>query len=237
MMLEIIGAGLGRTGTYSLKMALERLGRGPCHHMSSLDGDLDRIEGWEAAACGGPVAWGELLEGYRAAVDWPACYFWQELAAAYQEARVILTLRDPGRWYASVRDTIYLSSHRRPGWAGVVMWLEDQACRGLRRRRRMCERVIWEGTFGARFADPGFAMRVFEWHTAHVLAEVPADRLLVYDVCEGWGPLCAFLGVPAPDEPFPHLNDTASFQRMAARRRRRVLTLRGPETGAHTAVR
>ncbi|WP_424535127.1 sulfotransferase family protein [Sphaerisporangium viridialbum] len=236
-MLEVIGAGMGRTGTYTLKAALERLGCGPCHHMSSLDGDLDRIRGWEAAARGEPVAWDELLDGYQATVDWPSCYFWQELMDAYQEARVILTVRDAGRWYESVRDTIYRSSHRQPGLAGMLMRLEDGVCQGLRHRRRMCERVIWEGTFGARFDDPDYAMRVFEWHTAHVLAAVPADRLLVYEVRQGWGPLCDFLGVPVPDESFPHLNDTAAFRRMAARRRRRVLTLRSPESGSHTAIR
>jgi hypothetical protein len=236
-MLEVIGAGMGRTGTYSLKVALEHLGHGPCHHMSSLGGDLDRIRGWEAAACGERAAWDELLEGYHATVDWPSCFFWQELADAYQEARVILTVRDPGRWYASVRDTIYRSSHRQPGRAGLVMRLEDLACGGLRCRRRMCERVIWEGTFGARFGDPDFAIQVFEWHTAHVLAALPADRVLVYEVDQGWAPLCAFLGVPVPDEPFPHLNDTLSFQRMMSRRRHRVLTLRGPGTSHHTAVR
>ncbi|GAA3810046.1 sulfotransferase family protein [Sphaerisporangium flaviroseum] len=236
-MLEVIGAGMGRTGTYSLKAALELLGHGPCHHMSSLDGDVDRIRAWEAAARGERVAWDELLDGYRATVDWPSCYFWRELLDVYQEARVILTVRDTGRWYASVRDTIYRSSHRQPGWPGMLMRLEGWACRGLRCRRRMCERVIWEGTFGDRFGDPDYAMAVFEWHTAHVLAEVPADRLLVYEVGQGWEPLCDFLQVPVPDEPFPHLNDTAAFQQMAARRRRRVLTLRSPEAGGHTAVR
>lgn len=236
-MLEVIGAGMGRTGTYSLKTALERLGHGPCHHMSSLGGDLDRIRGWEAAARGEPVVWEELLGGYRATVDWPSCFFWQELADAYGHAPIILTVRDPARWYASVRDTIYHSSHRQPGWAGLGMWLEDRVCRGLRVRRRMCERVIWEGTFGFRFGDPDFAIQVFEWHNAHVRAVVPPDRLLVYEVGQGWGPLCAFLGVPVPNEPFPHLNDAASFRRMAARRRRRLLTLRPLGPDDHTAVR
>ncbi|MFL6053144.1 MAG: sulfotransferase family protein [Actinoallomurus sp.] len=236
-MLEVIGAGMGRTGTYSLKTALELLGHGPCHHMSSLGGNLDRIHRWEAAARGEPVTWEDLLQGYRATVDWPACFFWQELAAAYRHARVILTVRDPARWYASVRDTIYRSSHRQPGWAGLAMWLEDRVSRGLRVRRRMCERVIWEGTFGSRFGDPDFAIQVFEWHNAHVRAVIPDDRLLVYDVGQGWGPLCEFLGVPMPDEPFPHLNDTDAFRRMAARRRRRLLTLRPLGSSDRTAVR
>ncbi|GAA4618284.1 sulfotransferase family protein [Actinoallomurus liliacearum] len=236
-MLKVIGAGLGRTGTYSLKAALERLGHGPCHHMSSLGGDLDRIRGWEAAARGEPVAWDDLLAGYRATVDWPSCFFWQELADVYRQAPVILTVRDPARWYASVRDTIYRSSHRQPGWHGLAMWLEDRVCAGLRVRRRMCERVIWEGTFGSRFGDPDFALRVFAWHNAHVQAVIPDHRLLVYDVGQGWGPLCEFLGVPRPDEPFPHLNDTAAFRRMASRRRRRLLTLRPLGPDEHTAVR
>ncbi|WP_248964042.1 sulfotransferase family protein [Sphaerisporangium perillae] len=236
-MLEVIGAGMGRTGTYSLKTALERLGYGPCHHMSSLDGDLDRIRGWEAAAQEEPVEWSRLLGGYHATVDWPSCYFWRELTAAYPDARVILTVRDPGRWYASVRDTIYRSSHRQPGWAGLVMRLENLVCPALRVRRRMCERVIWDGTFGSRFDERRYAIEVFEWHTAQVRAAVPADRLLVYEAGQGWEPLCEFLRVPPPDEPFPHLNDGAAFRRMAARRRRRVLTLRPLDSGDSTAVR
>ncbi|WP_214411904.1 sulfotransferase family protein [Sphaerisporangium fuscum] len=236
-MLEVIGVGMGRTGTYSLKVALERLGHGPCHHMASLGGDLDRIHGWEAAARGEQVSWEELLRGYRATVDWPACYFWEELTAAYRDARVILTVRDPCRWYASVHETIYRSSHRQRGWAGMAMRLEDLACQGLRHRRRMCERVIWEGTFGERFGDRDYAIEVFVWHTAHVMAQVPDDRLLVYEVCQGWEPLCEFLGAPVPEEPFPRLNDTASFRRMTARRRRHVLTLRGTGSDDRTAVR
>ncbi|RCG32702.1 sulfotransferase family protein [Sphaerisporangium album] len=236
-MLEVIGAGMGRTGTYSLKTALERLGHGPCHHMASLDGDLARIGAWEAAVRGAPTAWEDVLGGYRATVDWPSCYFWEDLVSAYPEARVVLTVRDPHRWYASVHETIYRSSHRQPGWAGLAMRLEDRASAALRHRRRLCERVIWQGTFGGRFDDEAYAVDVFDWHIAHVMAEVPPDRLLVYNVCQGWGPLCDFLGDPVPGEPFPRLNDTASFQRMASRRRHRVLTLRPIRADDHTAVR
>lgn len=236
-MLDVIGAGLGRTGTYSLKVALTRLGYGPCHHMTSLGEDRALRDGWEAVVRGEQVRWSVLLGGYRSAVDWPACAFWRDLAEAYPDAKVILTVRDPDRWYASVRSTLYRSSHPpRLGVNGLLMWLEDQLDSDLRRRRRISRAVIWQGMFDGRFEDRDYAIGIFQRHNAEVQAGVAADRLLVFDVAYGWEPLCAFLGVPVPDEPFPHLNDTAAFQRGLSQRRRRILTGRG-RTDTAAAVR
>lgn len=236
-MLDVIGAGLGRTGTYSLKVALTRLGYGPCHHMTSLGEDRALRDGWEAVVRGEQVRWSVLLGGYRSAVDWPACAFWRDLTEAYPDAKVILTVRDPDRWYASVRSTLYQSSHRpRLGVNGLLMWLEDQLDSDLRRRRQISRAVIWQGTFGSRFEDRDYAIGIFQRHNAEVQAGVAADRLLVFDVAYGWEPLCAFLGVPVPDEPFPHLNDTAAFQRGLSQRRRRILIGRG-RTDTAAAVR
>jgi hypothetical protein len=227
-MLEVIGAGLGRTGTYSLKAALTRLGYGPCHHMTSLGEDRRLRDGWQAVLRGEEVRWTALFDGYRSALDWPACAFWRELTAEYPEAKVILTVRDPERWYASMCQTLYRSSSpARPGPEGVLMWLEDRLDANLRKRRCISRGVIWQGAFGGRFEDRDFAIDVFRRHNAAVRAQVPASQLLMFDVADGWPSLCAFLGVPVPDEPFPHLNQTAEFQEGLVRRRRRSLSGRG----------
>lgn len=226
-MLEVIGAGLGRTGSYSLKTALTRLGLGPCHHMSSLGEDRGLIDRWESVVRGEQVPWQEVLAGYRSAVDWPVCAYWRELADAHPAAKVILTVRDPDRWYTSVRQTIYRSSRPAPPTVeGLLMWLEDRLDRDLRRRRRISRAVIWDGAFGGRFDDRDHALAVFARHNAEVRARIPAERLLVFDSTQGWGPLCAFLGVPEPDEPFPRLNQAAEFQAGLSRRRQLILTRR-----------
>ncbi|GAA1004800.1 sulfotransferase family protein [Acrocarpospora pleiomorpha] len=233
-MVEIIGAGMGRTGTYSLQAALVRLGYGPCHHMSSLGEHPGSIPRWEAVVRGEEVDWKDLLAGYRSAVDWPVCSFWRDLADTYSDAKVVLTVRDPESWYASARETIYRYMAKQPGIEGVIMRLEERLYPSLRRRRALCERLIWKDTFESRFDEPEFAMEIFQRHNKAVQRAIAPDRLLVFDVRQGWQPLCDFLDVEIPDEPFPHLNIADSFVRTAALRRRRALTLRRmrPEEGS-----
>ena len=206
MPLEVIGAGFGRTGTLSLKLALERLGFAPCYHMTEVLAHPEHVPAWDAAARGQPVDWDDLFRGYRATVDWPACNFYRELLDRYPDAKVILTVRDPGRWYDSARQTIYQVGRVVPPWLLPLM-------PRMRRFQRMTERLIWEGTFGGRFEDRDHALAVFHRHSEAVRRAVPPERLLVYEVSEGWGPLCAFLGVPEPaGEPFPRVNDAAEFR-------------------------
>ncbi|QFG20103.1 sulfotransferase family protein [Actinomadura sp. WMMB 499] len=207
-MIQIIGAGCGRTGTLSLKAALERLGFGPCHHMLGM---LDRpaeIDGWHRAAVTGVTNWDELYRGYRATVDWPGARYWRELAVRFPAAKVILTERDPARWYESALGSIYRAA----------MAPDDGSDPLLARMRRMSRAVVWDGVFGGRFEDADHAMRTFADHNRAVRREIPADRLLVFEVARGWEPLCDFLGVPVPSEPFPHENDRAGFAaRLAGR--------------------
>ncbi len=202
-MLEIIGAGFGRTGTLALKLALERLGFGPCHHMMEVFGHPEQVPHWHAAARGEAVDWEALLTGYRAAVDWPSCAFWRELAEVFPEARVLLSVREPARWYASARDTI-VQVMRRP--------VPDDAPPAVHAHMAMTRELILEGTFGGRFDDEAHACAVFEAHSRAVIDAVPAERLLVYQVSEGWAPLCGFLDRPVPDEPFPRVNSREEFQ-------------------------
>lgn len=220
MALDVIGAGFGRTGTLSLKAALESLGFGPCVHMTSVFADTARARRWHDAArrksTGEPIDWPRVLGRHRATVDWPGAFFWRELADAYPEAKVVLSVRDPERWYDSAHETIYglrrlaSDSHR----TAIPFAIAQALVPGARQVLRMSDAVIWDGTFGGRFDDRAHAIETFHRHAAAVRVGIPPDRLLVYDVAEGWAPLCAFLGVDAPDGvPFPHLNDADAFRR------------------------
>jgi hypothetical protein len=205
MSIQVIGAGLGRTGTVSLKAALVELGFAKCYHPLEVFASLDQARTWDAAARGEPVDWDRLFAGYRATFDFPGCMFYRELAEKFPEAKVILTVRDPDRWYDSVLQTIHFASNTFPKWAVVLSprMLVFQ---------RMLDR-LWDQLFRGRFEDRAFAVEVFNRHNEQVRRDVPADRLLIYEVSEGWAPLCAFLGVPLPEgKPFPHLNDAAEFR-------------------------
>ena len=218
--LAIIGAGFGRTGTMSLREALVRLGFGPCDHMLENFVHPERFALWRDAfrkkQGGEPIDWRPLLGGYRAIVDWPGAYFWRELIAAHPEAKVILTVRDPNRWYESCLATIFSMRVRMDESlpTRVMMRLLGLVLRPMRQGFRLTDEVIWNGTFADRFTDREHALRVFSEHSREVQETVPQQRLLVFDVKQGWQPLCAFLDVPVPDgEPFPHVNDMESFQK------------------------
>jgi hypothetical protein len=218
--LAVIGAGLGRTGTLSLHAALERLGFAPCEHMTNCFAHPERFALWLDAArrkrAGEPIDWRPLFTGYRATVDWPGAFFWRELTAAHPEAKVILTVRDPERWYDSARATIYAATQERGATPaarllyGLIARANPRAGQGF----RTVKETVWDGTMAGRFEDRATAIRIFEEHNREVIAAIPPERLLVFDVKEGWQPLCAFLDFPVPaGEPFPHVNDTADFSR------------------------
>jgi hypothetical protein len=202
MTLRIIGAGFGRTGTMSLKYALEQLGFAPCYHMMEVAQHPEHLPMWEAALHDGGTDWDRLFADYQAAVDWPVCSYWRTLMARYPDAKVILTLRDAESWYRSVRSTIYPSS-----MAGLES--EDP---GRRRHSEWINALIWQGTFDGRLDDEAHTTGVFDAHNREVMATVPAERLLVYRPGDGWEPLCAFLEVPVPDASYPKVNSTEDFQ-------------------------
>lgn len=204
--MKVIGAGLGRTGTTSLKVALEQLGFAPCYHMTELLKHPEHAPTWEAATAGQPVDWAAFLGSYGASVDWPGCTFYKELMVAFPDAKVLLSVRDPDRWYDSCLSTIYAIANTWPTtWFGRYLPKFGSIM-------RVGTPLIWEQTFEGRFLDRAFAIGRFHAHTEDVVRHVPPERLLVFDVKEGWEPLCKFLGVPVPSTPFPHLNDTAEFQ-------------------------
>ena len=252
MALEVIGAGFGRTGTNSLKAALEELGFDPCYE--DLLGRPEHVQLWEAAARGKSVDWNDLFGGYRATTDWPACSFYEELMHSYPDAKVILTVRDPNRWYESIYNTVYVRGRTasspifrglrllglRQFDANTFLSLVLRAGElvglfrpGMSRVARFYDRLIWEDTFGGNFEDRQHAIEVFERHNEEVKRRVPVERLLVYEINEGWGPLCDFLGVEEPDKPFPHLNDTHTFRKRI--RRRIIFALAAPIAGVSLA--
>lgn len=201
MALEIVGAGFGRTGTHSLKLALERLGFGPCHHMFEIRDNPELLPPWEAVAAGAPPDLDVLFDGYRAQVDWPGARYWRELAGVFPQARVILTVRDPQRWFDSVEiSLVKLMEVRGSHPSEYVNRLLD-----------MAHRIVVEGVFSGRMADRDHAIAVYQRHVEDVRATIAPERLLVFDVEEEWEPLCRFLGADVPSEPFPWTNASRVF--------------------------
>jgi Sulfotransferase domain len=196
MTLQVIGAGLGRTGTLSLKLALERLGLGPCYHMAELMVNPERTPLWIAAADGKPD-WDAVFMGYASTTDYPACLYWRELADVYPKARLILTKRDKEKWFESTQATVF-SEAMSARIRGTPV-------------EPFFQKTIWKD-LGDRIHDRAFMTAYFEKHNAAVEAGAAKKRLLVYDVAQGWGPLCEFLDVPVPDSPFPKVNTREEMQ-------------------------
>jgi len=202
MALKVIGSGFGRTGTKSLKDALETLGFGPCHHMHELLEYPDQVPTWQALANGDTRDWETVFNGYSSQVDWPGAHYWEQTVAAFPDAKVVHSVRPIEKWWASFDKTIgkLLERHKELDFPPLVRDILD-----------MNSQFIGEATFGGNFRDRDTAIATFEKRTCDVRAAVPADRLLVFDVAEGWAPLCAFLQVAEPDILFPHHNLRADF--------------------------
>ena len=202
MGLRVVGAGVGRTGTTSLKAALEQLLGGRCHHMLEMFGSDEQVAGWTGAIEGQPVDWRSLMADFTAQVDWPGASFWAELSAANPDALVLLSVReDPDAWYTSASNTIFQAMGRSDEEIGP--WLAAV-------RRMMADR------FSDRFDDRDTMMAAYERHNDAVRVGVPADRLLEWTPAQGWEPICERLGLQVPAEPFPHANTTEDFKAMMA---------------------
>ena len=204
MSLKVIGAGFGRTGTLSLKYALEELGFNQCYHMMEVGKHADHRGIWRKAHAGEKIDWDALFAGYQATVDWPSCNLWREQLAHFPDAKVILSLRSPESWYASVMATIYATSKagvrsENPSSRYGSSWAFD---------------LIWNPIFDNRLDDKAHVISVFNHHNETVMNEVPADRLLVFEARQGWKPLCEFLEVPVPATDYPRINTAAQFKEM-----------------------
>lgn len=209
MTLQIIGAGYGRTGTLSLKQALDDLGFGPTYHMNEVFRNPEHAQLWLDYGESGTADWDALFIDYQSCVDFPACCAWEDLYEKYPTAKVVLTVRDPDSWWHSTANVIYPTRTMFP------IWLK-RAVPFTQRWLDMVDRLVWSGIFDGRFEDQAHATNVFQEHIEQVRAHCDPDRLLVFQVSEGWEPLCDFLEVPVPAGPFPHVNDARSLQRRFA---------------------
>jgi len=203
-MLQVIGLGYPRTGTMSLKHALEALQRGPCYHMIEVFDRTQDIPFWLKAleTNGAGTDWSSVFRDFRSTADCPACYFWESLCRHYPQAKYILTVRDPDDWYRSFQETVFEAithPERAP----------DQQHRDV---QYFAKQLILDRMFDGRFDDRDEAIRRYEAHNAAVIQHLPPEQLLVFDVASGWEPLCEFLNEPVPDVPFPRSNTRADFQ-------------------------
>jgi hypothetical protein len=197
MALQVVGAGVGRTGTNSLKIALEQLTGEPCHHMFEMFGDPGQIPMWTDAIEGRPVDWSAVLADYGCLVDWPGASFWPELSEANPDALVLLSVRSPESWYASASNTIFGVFDAAP--PEMRPWFETV-------------RRLLRGRFSDQLDDRTAMMDAFVRHNDEVRTTIPAGRLLEWTPSDGWEPICERLGVEVPDEPFPRTNDTNQWR-------------------------
>lgn len=200
MALQIIGAGMGRTGTASLKVALEALNIGRCYHMSEVLKNPDFMHDWIDVAEGRPD-WDKIFNGYAATVDNPGCNYWKDLAEYYPGAKVILTVRDATTWFNSTNETIHS--------ADFAHYMQHSPF------GEMVQKIMWD-RMENRMQDKEYMVDFFQRHSAEVVASIPAERLLVYQVSDGWGPLCNFLNLPVPEMAFPHLNSRIETKELLA---------------------
>lgn len=199
MTLKIVGAGLPRTGTMSLKAALEQLLGGPCYHGSVVFSQDSHVDSWNAAGAGAPVDWRILFDGFHATVDWPGAAFWEELAEEFPESIILLSTRDSAEaWWKSASETIFSYAAGPDGPPILAMYAP-----------------LLEARFTTAIDDPEKAIAAYERHNAHVRATAPRGRLVEWTPKDGWGPLCEALGVPVPDDPFPRVNTAEDWARMA----------------------
>ena len=206
MTLSVIGSGFGRTGTMSMKMALEQLGFGPCHHMEEVLQNPEQLPRWSEAARGQKMNWDEVFQGYNSTVDWPGAHFWLELAEAYPEAKVVHTVRTSESWWASFSKTI----------ATVITLAGNEEGNHLVRNvPELANAIITEQTLGGSCNDKAAAIAAFEQRTLDVINKLSPQRYLIFDVRQGWGPLCEFLEVDVPEGEFPRSNDLEEFMELS----------------------
>ena len=207
--MKVFGAGFGRTGTMSLKIALEKLGTGPCYHMREVITHPSHIKLWYDISRGEDPNWNRLFSGFNSAVDFPVCLFYEQLINKFPDAKFILTLRDFDTWYISTANTIYKVPSILPDWFKGVVY-------PIRIFIAMQVNLIWVGLFKNNFSDRESTKLIYYEHIECVKKIIPTEKLLIYNVKEGWGPLCEFLDVEVPGIPFPKVNDTAEMLRKFA---------------------
>ncbi len=217
MSLLVIGTGVGRTGTHSLKLALEQLGFAKCYHMDELLQHPERLVYFQQAGRGENVNWNELFDGYQSAVDYPVARYYKQIIATYPDAKIIHTTRDPESWYNSAMDSIFWAS--KPSFGRLFKILIKMPFSSVIRKRLPVlkyDGAMIDAIFGKNLKDKAEVIRRFNAINAETLNFIPKDRSLVYDVKTGWEPLCKFLNVPVPETPFPKSNTREEFRKNVA---------------------
>lgn len=218
MSIKIIGAGLPRTGTNTLKVALEKLGVSKAYHMKELLVHPENLHYWTTLRDTGTTQWDELYDGYQASVDFPCCAWYKEHMARYPDAKVIFTTRPFEDWYLSIESTVWKAGPQTlpQKLAMMAKLMFNPRLRAVIKCVKFAKSSIFGGILEGKFADKAATEEIFNRYIEDVKATVPADKLLIFEVSQGWGPLCEFLGVPVPDEPIPHLNKKENFKTMLA---------------------
>ncbi len=199
--MRVIGAGLGRTGTNSLKIALEQLLNGPCYHMFELFQRPQDVGVWHAATKGEKADLRALMTGWTATVDWPAAPLFDKLADEFPDAKVLLSVRDPVEWYRSANRTIFEVGRQRDGSPNPLGDLVDDQFRQ------------W---LTSDVDDEDETIAGFIRYNERVRRIIPPERLIEWHTGDGWDPICAGLDIPVPERPFPHSNSTEDFQAVVA---------------------
>lgn len=216
MSLKIIGAGFPRTGTMTLKKALETIGYDQTYHYKDLIANSSKLKYWKELEKTGQTDFETLFEGFQATVDFPGYPYYKILLERYPEAKVILTTRDFEKWYDSTYKTIWKSAHK-PLSARIDLFkrkILNSKLRNIFRCVKFMRRVFLRNQFDNKFSNKEYTKAIFFQHINDVVTHVPKHQLLIYNVAEGWEPLCDFLNVPIPNEPFPHLNKKENFHKM-----------------------
>lgn len=216
--LKVVGAGLGRTGTESLKMALEQLGFGPCYHMFELLKNPAHLPEWQKLRRGEMPDYGLLFQNYQSCTDFPAAMFYREFMQRYPEAKVVLTVRDADKWYDSAAKTIFRGFPKPLLALGRFVGTFSAATRAQLAVNDFAVDLVHNGFFNGRTHDREQTKAIFNAWNEEVKRTVPAKRLLVFEVKDGWEPLCHFLDVPVPLEPFPRSNESESFDKNLVKR-------------------
>lgn len=214
MAIKVIGVGLPRTGTASLKVALDVLGFDRCYHMEGVFNKPEDVKYWHEIYENGTTDYDTLFEGFQSSVDFPGCLVYKNLLEKYPDAKLVLTSRDAEDWYESAANTVHSVTPQTfpQKWAMFKKMIRSARFRKLAKCFRLVEKYLWKGLFEGKFKDRAFTIAKYNAYIGEIRAAVPTEQLLEFSIADGWEPLCKFLDVPVPDQPFPHKNKRKDFQ-------------------------
>jgi len=199
--MKVICAGLAKTGTTSLAKALQVLGYNvydfqehyEIHFQQWLDSfETDRHPNFK-----------EIYQGVDAVTDVPPAFWFEEISADFPEAKIILTVRDSeDAWLKSWKEHLQLGSKMLPFYARILFYIVPW----MKKTKHFFD-TLHHAIYGSFDPEATALYRVkYRQHNERVQAVIPAEKLLVFNVKQGWKPLCEFLGCDVPSTPFPRVN-------------------------------